>query len=94
LVNETTNLNYFTKERNERFVFIVLCFKTRNLKMNYFLFFSSIEKKGKMTTSQDQETKSGPITDCKESLTIPNRNIKADSQTCLKTLPKKIQEIF
>jgi hypothetical protein len=47
-----------------------------------------------MTTSQDQEMNSGPIADRRESLTIPNRQIKADSQTCLKTLSKKTQEIF
>ena len=47
-----------------------------------------------MTTSQDQEMNLGPIVDHRESLTIPNRKIKADSQTCLKTLSKKTQEIF
>ena len=47
-----------------------------------------------MTTSQDQEMNSCPIVDRRESLTIPNRQIKTDSQTCLKTLSKKTQEIF
>ena len=47
-----------------------------------------------MTTSQDQEMNSGPIVDRKESLTIPNRDIKVDSQTCLKNLLKKTQAIF
>jgi hypothetical protein len=44
-----------------------------------------------MTTIQDQEMNSGPIADCRESLTIPNKHIKAESQTCLKTLSKKTQ---
>jgi hypothetical protein len=47
-----------------------------------------------MTTIQGQEMNLGPITDCQESLTIPNRHIKANSQTCLKPLSKKTQEIF
>jgi hypothetical protein len=45
-------------------------------------------------TSQDQEMTFGPIADRRDSLTIPKRQIKADSQTCLKTLLKKTQEIF
>jgi hypothetical protein len=57
-------------------------------------FFSSKEKKGKIPTRQDQEITSGPIADRRESLTIPNRQIQADSPTCLKTLLKKTQEIF
>jgi hypothetical protein len=47
-----------------------------------------------MTTIQYQEMTSSPIADCKESLTIPNRQIKSNSQACLKTLLKKTQEIF
>ena len=56
--------------------------------------FSSKAKKGKIPTRQDQEITSGPIADCRESLTIPNRQIKTDSQTCLKTLLRKTQEVF
>ena len=45
-------------------------------------------------TRQDQEMASGPIADCRESLTIPSRQIRTYSQTCLKTLIKKTKEIF
>ena len=45
-------------------------------------------------TSQDQEMNSGPNIDRRESLIVPNRQIKADSQTCLRTLLKKTQEMF
>jgi hypothetical protein len=61
---------------------------------NEFFYFLLKEKKGKMTTRQGQEMDSGPIKDHKESLTIPNMQIKVDSQNCLKTLSKKTQEIF
>jgi hypothetical protein len=47
-----------------------------------------------MTTSQYQEMTSHQIANRRGSLTIPNRQIKEDSQTCLKTLLKKTQEIF
>jgi hypothetical protein len=47
-----------------------------------------------MTTSEDQEMNSGPNVDPRESMTIPNRKIKEDSQTCLKTLSNKTQEFF
>jgi hypothetical protein len=47
-----------------------------------------------MTTRQDQKMAFGPITYCRESLKTPNRKIKVDSPTCLKTLLKKTQEIF
>jgi hypothetical protein len=67
--------NYFTKRRNKRFFFYCFMLQKR--------------KKGKMTTSKDQEMASGLIADRKELLTIPNKLIEADSQTCLKTLLKK-----
>jgi hypothetical protein len=47
-----------------------------------------------MMTKQDQEMALGPITNRRESLTILSKNIITDSQTCLKTLIKKTQEIF
>jgi hypothetical protein len=46
-------------------------------------------KKGKMMTSKDQEMDSCLITDHKELLTITNKMIEVDSQTCLKTLLRK-----
>ena len=45
-------------------------------------------------TRQDQEMAFVPIANRRESLTIPSRQIKEDSPTCLKTLLKKTQEIF
>jgi hypothetical protein len=47
------------------------------------------KKKGKMTTSKDQEMTSGLSADRKELLTITHKLIEADSQTCLKTLLQK-----
>jgi hypothetical protein len=92
LVNETTNLNYFTKQRNE--IFFLLFYALKQEIWKWILFFSSKAKKGKMTTIQDQEMNSGPNADHKESLIIPSRQIKEDSRTCLKTLSIKQKKSF
>ena len=93
LVNEATNLNYFTEQRND-FCFSLLFHASKQEIWKWIIFFSSKEKKGKMTTRQDQEMNSGPNADRREWLTIPNKKTRTNSQTCLKTLLKKTQEIF
>jgi hypothetical protein len=53
---------------------------------NEFFYFLPKKKRGKMMTRQDQEMASSPITSHRESLTIPSRQIKEHSPTCIKTL--------